>query len=78
MHIIKFFSVANTYRSRGRLRLICALVFRARTEVYECCDKTGYYYHILLSYHRMCVCVGGGGVSLENTGEGGGGGLTVI
>ena len=39
-------------------------------EVYECYiynrrDKTGYYYHILLSYRR------GWGLSLENTGEGG-------
>ena len=47
-------------------------------KIYTRRDKTGYYYHILSSYLRMCVC-GGGGLSLENTGEGGGlGGLTVI
>ena len=77
MHIITFFLLPIRIGLERRPRLICALVFRARTEVYECYiytrrDKTGYYYHILLSYHRMCVCVWGGGGSLENTGEGGG------
>ena len=57
-----------------RPRLICALLFRAHTEVYECyiytCrDKTGLSYIIILSYD-----VGGGGVVIR----GGGGGLTVF
>ena len=74
MHIITFFLLPIRIGLERRPRLICALVFRARTEVYECYiytrrDKTGYYYHILLSYHRMWGW--GGGLSLENTGEGG-------
>ena len=60
-----------------RPRLICALVFRARTEVYECYiytrrDKTCYYDLILLSYHRMW-----GGVVIRKYRRGCGG-LTVI
>ena len=72
LHIITFFCCQYVGLKR-RPRLICALVFRAHTEVYVCYtrrDKTVYYYHILLFYHRVW------GLSLENTGEGGG--LTVI
>ena len=61
-----------------RPRPICALVFRVRTEVYECYiytrrDKTSYYNHILLSYHMMWGCH----KKIQER-VGGGGGLTVI
>ena len=59
-----FFLLPIRIGLKHRPRLICALVFRARTEVYEC-------YTYTRRDHRVW------GLSLENTGEGGEG-VTVI
>ena len=56
---VNYFKITSVGAYYNLFLFILIRIGLARTEVYECNiytrrDKTCYYYHILLSYHRMC------------------------